>query len=161
MRIDILTLLPELLTGPFSASIMKRAQDKGLVEIYFHNIRDYSTDKHKNVDDYQYGGGAGMVMSIEPIVKLIEKLQGERSYDEVIYMTPDGVLLEQSICNDLSLKGNLILLCGHYKGIDERIREHFITKEISIGSYVLSVGEIAAAVLTDAIVRLLPGVLKG
>ena len=160
MRIDILTLLPELLTGPFSASIMKRAQDKGLVEIYFHNIRDYSTDKHKNVDDYQYGGGAGMVMSIEPIVKLIEKLQGERSYDEVIYMTPDGVLLEQSICNDLSLKGNLILLCGHYKGIDERIREHFITKEISIGSYVLSGGEIAAAVLTDAIVRLLPGVLN-
>lgn len=160
MRIDILTLLPELLTGPFSASIMKRAQDKGLVEIYFHNIRDYSTDKHKNVDDYQYGGGAGMVMSIEPIVKLIEKLQDERSYDEVIYMTPDGVLLEQSICNDLSLKGNLILLCGHYKGIDERIREHFITKEISIGSYVLSGGEIAAAVLTDAIVRLLPGVLN-
>ena len=160
MRIDILTLLPELLNGPFSASIMKRAQDKGLVEIYFHNIRDYSTDKHKNVDDYQYGGGAGMVMSIEPIVKLIEKLQGERSYDEVIYMTPDGVLLEQSICNDLSLKGNLILLCGHYKGIDERIREHFITKEISIGSYVLSGGEIAAAVLTDAIVRLLPGVLN-
>ena len=160
MRIDILTLLPELLTGPFSASIMKRAQDKGLVEIYFHNIRDYSTDKHKNVDDYQYGGGAGMVMSIEPIVKLIEKLQGERSYDEVIYMTHDGVLLEQSICNDLSLKGNLILLCGHYKGIDERIREHFITKEISIGSYVLSGGEIAAAVLTDAIVRLLPGVLN-
>jgi tRNA (guanine37-N1)-methyltransferase len=160
VRIDILTLLPELLTGPFSASIMKRAQDKGLVEIYFHNIRDYSTDKHKNVDDYQYGGGAGMVMSIEPIVKLIEKLQGERSYDEVIYMTPDGVLLEQSICNDLSLKGNLILLCGHYKGIDERIREHFITKEISIGSYVLSGGEIAAAVLTDAIVRLLPGVLN-
>jgi tRNA (guanine37-N1)-methyltransferase len=160
VRIDILTLLPELLTGPFSASIMKRAQDKGLVEIYFHNIRDYSTDKHKNVDDYQYGGGAGMVMSIEPIVKLIEKLQGERGYDEVIYMTPDGVLLEQSICNDLSLKGNLILLCGHYKGIDERIREHFITKEISIGSYVLSGGEIAAAVLTDAIVRLLPGVLN-
>ena len=160
MRIDILTLLPELLNGPFSASIMKRAQDKGLVEIYFHNIRDYSTDKHKNVDDYQYGGGAGMVMSIEPIVKLIEKLQDERSYDEVIYMTPDGVLLEQSICNDLSLKGNLILLCGHYKGIDERIREHFITKEISIGSYVLSGGEIAAAVLTDAIVRLLPGVLN-
>lgn len=160
MRIDILTLLPELLNGPFSASIMKRAQDKGLVEIYFHNIRDYSTDRQKNVDDYQYGGGAGMVMSIEPIVKLIEKLQDERSYDEVIYMTPDGVLLEQSICNDLSLKGNLILLCGHYKGIDERIREHIITKEISIGSYVLSGGEIAAAVLTDAIVRLLPGVLN-
>ena len=160
MRIDILTLLPELLQGPFSASIMKRAQDKKLVEIHFHNIRDYATNKHKNVDDYQYGGGAGMVMSIEPIVNVIEKLQNERTYDEVIYMTPDGVLLEQAICNDLSLKGNIILLCGHYKGIDERIREHFITKEISIGSYVLSGGEIAAAVLTDAVVRLLPGVLN-
>ena len=160
MRIDILTLLPELLEGPFSASIMKRAQDKKLVEIHFHNIRDYATNKHKNVDDYQYGGGAGMVMSIEPIVNVIEKLQNERTYDEVIYMTPDGVLLEQAVCNDLSLKGNIILLCGHYKGIDERIREHFITKEISIGSYVLSGGEIAAAVLTDAVVRLLPGVLN-
>ena len=160
MRIDILTLLPELLEGPFSASIMKRAQDKKLVEIHFHNIRDYATNKHKNVDDYQYGGGAGMVMSIEPIVNVIEKLQNERTYDEEIYMTPDGVLLEQAICNDLSLKGNIILLCGHYKGIDERIREHFITKEISIGSYVLSGGEIAAAVLTDAVVRLLPGVLS-
>ena len=160
MRIDILTLLPELLAGPFSASIMKRAQDKKLVEIHFHNIRDYATNKHKNVDDYQYGGGAGMVMSIEPIVNVIEKLKNERTYDEVIYMTPDGVLLEQTICNDLSLKGNIILLCGHYKGIDERIRQHFITKEISIGSYVLSGGEIAAAVLTDAIVRLLPGVLN-
>ena len=160
MRIDILTLLPELLAGPFSASIMKRAQDKKLVEIHFHNIRDYATNKHKNVDDYQYGGGAGMVMSIEPIVTIIEKLQHERTYDEVIYLTPDGVLLEQAICNDLSLKGNIMLLCGHYKGIDERIREHFITKEISIGSYVLSGGEIAAAVLTDAIVRLLPGVLN-
>ena len=160
MRIDILTLLPELLEGPFSASIMKRAQDKKLVEIHFHNIRDYATNKHKNVDDYQYGGGAGMVMSIEPIVNIIEKLQNERTYDEVIYMTPDGVLLEQAICNDLSLKGNIILLCGHYKGIDERIRQHFITKEISIGSYVLSGGEIAAAVLTDAVVRLLPGVLN-
>jgi tRNA (guanine37-N1)-methyltransferase len=160
VRIDILTLLPELLEGPFSASIMKRAQDKKLVEIHFHNIRDYATNKHKNVDDYQYGGGAGMVMSIEPIVNVIEKLQNERTYDEVIYMTPDGVLLEQTICNDLSLKGNIILLCGHYKGIDERIRQHFITKEISIGSYVLSGGEIAAAVLTDAVVRLLPGVLN-
>lgn len=160
MRIDILTLLPELLAGPFSASIMKRAQDKKLVEIHFHNIRDYATNKHKNVDDYQYGGGAGMVMSIEPIVTIIEKLQHQRVYDEVIYLTPDGVLLEQAICNDLSLKGNIMLLCGHYKGIDERIREHFITKEISIGSYVLSGGEIAAAVLTDAIVRLLPGVLN-
>lgn len=160
MRIDILTLLPELLEGPFSASILKRAQDKGLVEINMHNIRDYSTDKHKNVDDYQYGGGAGMVMSIEPIVALIEKLQNERAYDEVIYLTPDGKVLEQNTCNELSLKKNFILLCGHYKGIDERIREHFITKEISIGSYVLSGGELAAAVLTDALVRLLPGVLN-
>ena len=160
VRIDILTLLPEILNGPFSASIMKRAQDKGLVDIYMHNIRDYSTDKHKNVDDYQYGGGAGMVMSIQPIVTIIEKLQKERTYDEVIYMTPDGVLLEQNACNDLSLKKNLIILCGHYKGIDERIRAHFITREISIGSYVLSGGELAASVLTDAIVRLLPGVLN-
>ena len=160
MRIDILTVLPELLEGPFSASILKRAQDKGLVEIQIHNIRDYSTDKHKNVDDYQYGGGAGMVMSIEPIVTLIEKLKEERSYDEVIYMTPDGSLLEQKTCNELSLTKNLIFLCGHYEGIDERIREHFITKEISIGSYVLSGGELAAAVLTDALIRLLPGVLN-
>tara|TARA_B100001057_G_C22837889_1_gene945906 strand:- start:1603 stop:2280 length:678 start_codon:yes stop_codon:yes gene_type:complete len=160
VRIDILTILPELLEGPFSASIMKRAQDKGHVDIHLHNIRDYSTDKHKNVDDYQYGGGAGMVMSIEPIVAIIEKLQKERTYDEVIFMTPDGALLQQGICNELSLKKNLILLCGHYKGIDERIREHFITKELSIGSYVLSGGELAAAVLTDAIVRLLPGVLN-
>ena len=160
MRIDILTILPELLEGPFSASIMKRAQDKGHVDLHLHNIRDYSTDKHKNVDDYQYGGGAGMVMSIEPIVTIIEKLQKERSYDDIIFMTPDGALLEQGVCNELSLKKNLILLCGHYKGIDERIREHFITKELSIGSYVLSGGELAAAVLTDAIVRLLPGVLN-
>tara|TARA_B100000674_G_C37969120_1_gene976067 strand:- start:911 stop:1588 length:678 start_codon:yes stop_codon:yes gene_type:complete len=160
VRIDILTILPELLEGPFSASIMKRAQDKGHVDIHLHNIRDYSTDKHKNVDDYQYGGGAGMVMSIEPIVTIIEKLQKERFYDDVIFMTPDGTLLEQGVCNELSLKKNLILLCGHYKGIDERIREHFITKELSVGSYVLSGGELAAAVLTDAIVRLLPGVLN-
>ena len=160
MRIDILTVLPELLSGPFSASILKRAQDKGLVEIHLHNFRDYSTDKHKNVDDYQYGGGAGMVMSIEPIVTLIEKLKLERLYDDVIYLTPDGETLEQKSCNELSLKKNLIMLCGHYKGIDERIREHFITKEISIGSYVLSGGELAAAVLTDAIVRLIPGVLN-
>ena len=160
MRIDILTLLPELLKGPFSASILKRAQDKGLVEIHLHNIRDYSTDKHNNIDDYQYGGGAGMVMSIEPIVTLIEKLKTERSYDEVIYLTPDGEMLEQKACNELSLKNNLMMLCGHYKGIDERIREHFITKEVSIGSYVLSGGELAAAVLSDAIIRLLPGVLN-
>jgi tRNA (guanine37-N1)-methyltransferase len=160
MRIDILTILPQLLESPFSDSIMKRAQDKGHLELVVHNIRDYSTKKHKNVDDYQYGGGAGMVMSIEPIVTLIEKLQNEREYDEIIYMTPDGEILEQSICNDLSLKGNLMILCGHYKGVDERIREHLITREISIGSYVLSGGELGAAVLVDSIVRLIPGVLN-
>lgn len=160
MRIDILTLLPELLEGPFSASIMKRAQEKGLVEIHLHNIRDYSTNKHKNVDDYQYGGGAGMVMSIEPIVAVIEKLQAERSYDEIIYMTPDGELWEQGACNSLSLKENLMVLCGHYKGVDERVRQHFITKEISVGSYVLSGGELAAAIVVDSVVRLLPGVLN-
>lgn len=160
MRIDILTILPELVEGAFSASIMKRAQDKGHVEIYLHNIRNYSTNKHKNVDDYQYGGGAGMVMAIEPIATLIDKLKAERHYDEVIFMTPDGELLEQPLCNQLSLGENLMILCGHYKGIDERIREHYITKEISIGSYVLSGGEIAAAVLVDSIVRLLPGVLN-
>lgn len=160
MRIDILTILPSLLDGPFSASIMQRAQDKGLVEINIHNIRDYSTNKQKSVDDYQYGGGAGMVMSIEPISILIEKLQSERTYDEIIYMTPDGVVLDQAHANQLSLKGNLIILCGHYKGVDERVREHYITKEISIGSYVLSGGELAAAVLVDSVVRLLPGVLN-
>ncbi|MDC1402925.1 tRNA (guanosine(37)-N1)-methyltransferase TrmD [Crocinitomicaceae bacterium] len=160
MRIDILTLLPELLEGPFSASIMKRAQEKGLVEIHMHNIRDYSTNKHKNIDDYQYGGGAGMVMSIEPIAALIDKLKAERDYDEIIYMTPDGEVLDQGECNDLSLRGNLMILCGHYKGVDERIREHYITKEISIGSYVLSGGELAAAVVIDSVVRLLPGVLN-
>jgi tRNA (guanine37-N1)-methyltransferase len=160
MRIDILTILPDLLISPFSDSIMKRAQTKGHLELVLHNIRDYSTDKHNKVDDYQYGGGAGMVMSIEPISILIEKLKAERAYDEIIFMTPDGELLEQSMCNDLSLKGNLIILCGHYKGIDERIREHYITKEISIGSYVLSGGELGAAVLVDSIVRLIPGVLN-
>lgn len=160
MRIDILTILPQLLESPFSASIMQRAQDKGCVEIIVHNIRDYSTNKHKNVDDYQYGGGAGMVMSIEPIAALIEKLKAERTYDEIVYMTPDGELLEQKHCNQLSLGENIMLLCGHYKGVDERIREHYITKEISIGSYVLSGGELAAAVLVDSIVRLIPGVLN-
>jgi tRNA (guanine37-N1)-methyltransferase len=160
MRIDILTVLPELLESPFAASIMKRAQDKGLVEIHTHNIRDYSTNKHRNVDDYQYGGGAGMVMSIEPIAAAIEKLKNERSYDEIIYMSPDGELLEQPLCNSLSLKGNLMILCGHYKGVDERIREHYITKEISIGSYVLSGGELAAAIVVDSVVRLIPGVLN-
>lgn len=160
MRIDILTILPALLEGPFSASIMQRAQDKKLVEIHIHNIRDYATNKHKNVDDYQYGGGAGMVMSIEPIAAVIEKLQAERSYDEIIYMTPDGELLEQTHSNQLCLKENLMILCGHYKGVDERVRERYITKEISIGSYVLSGGELAAAVLVDSVVRLLPGVLN-
>lgn len=160
MRIDILTVLPQLLESPFNASIMQRAQDKGHVEIHVHNIRDYSTNKHKNVDDYQYGGGAGMVMSIEPISAIIEKLKAERSYDDIIYMTPDGLLFEQSECNQLSLAKNLMILCGHYKGVDERIREHYITKEISIGSYVLSGGELAAAVVVDAVVRLIPGVLN-
>ena len=134
MRFDILTILPELLEGPFNVSIMKRAQERGILQIHVHNIRDYSTDKHKNVDDYQYGGGAGMVMSIEPIAALIEKLKAERSYDEIIYMTPDGEMLEQRHSNNWSLKENIMILCGHYKGVDERIREHYITKEISIGS---------------------------
>lgn len=160
MRIDILTILPDLLQGPFSDSIMKRAQEKGHLELHVHNIRDYSTSKQKNVDDYQYGGGAGMVMLIEPISILIDKLKAERNYDEIIYMTPDGELLEQSVCNELSLKGNIMILCGHYKGVDERIREHYITREISIGSYVLSGGELGAAVVVDSVVRLIPGVLN-
>jgi tRNA (guanine37-N1)-methyltransferase len=160
MRIDIVTVLPKLLEGPFSDSILKRAQEKGLAEIHVHNLRDYSTCKHKNVDDYQYGGGAGMVMSCEPLANCIDHLCAQRKYDEIIFMTPDGKLLEQSMSNALSLKGNLLILCGHYKGIDERIREHYVTLEISIGSYVLSGGELAAAVLTDSIIRLLPGVLN-
>lgn len=160
MRIDILTILPDLLQGPFADSIMKRAQEKGHLELHVHNIRDYSTSKQKNVDDYQYGGGAGMVMMIEPISILIDKLKAEREYDEIIYMTPDGELLEQSVCNELSLKGNIMILCGHYKGVDERIRQHYITKEISIGSYVLSGGELGAAVVVDSVVRLIPGVLN-
>lgn len=160
MRIDIITVLPKLLESPFNQSIMQRAQDKGHAEIVVHNLRDYSTDKHKNVDDYQYGGGAGMVMSIEPIAACIEHLQSERKYDEIIYMTPDGEVLEQGICNQLSLHTNIMILCGHYKGVDERIRQHYITKEISIGSYVLSGGELGAAVLVDSVVRLIPGVLN-
>jgi len=160
MRIDILSVVPQLLDSPFSASIMQRAQEKGLIEIHLHNIRDYSTQKHKNVDDYQYGGGAGMVMSIEPIAAVIDKLKHERIYDEIIYMTPDGEVLEQSMCNRLSLVNNIIILCGHYKGVDERVREHYVTREISIGSYVLSGGELAAAVLVDSIGRLIPGVLN-
>ncbi len=160
MRVDILTILPELLEGPFSASIMKRAQEKGLAEIVLHNIREYATNKHKSVDDYQYGGGAGMVMSPEPIALLMDKLKSERTYDEIIYMTPDGVVLDQKISNQLSLGKTIMILCGHYKGVDERIRQLYITKEISIGSYVLSGGELAAAVLVDSVIRLLPGVLN-
>jgi len=160
MRIDIITVLPELLKSPFEASILKRAQDKGLVEVHLHNLRDYSLGNYKQVDDYQYGGGAGMVMMIEPIDKCISKLQSEREYDEIIYLTPDGVTLNQNIANELSLKGNIIMLCGHYKGVDQRVRDLFVTREISIGDYVLSGGELAAAVLADSIIRLLPGVLN-
>ena len=160
MRLDIITIFPTMLDGPFSYSIIKRAKEKGLIEINFINPRDYTTNKYKSVDDYSYGGGAGMVMRIEPIARCIEKLQKERTYDEIIYLSPDGHLMDQQTANLLSMKMNLILLCGHYKGIDERIREHYITTEISIGNYVLSGGELAAAVLTDSIVRLLPGVLS-
>jgi len=160
MRIDIITVLPELLTSPFSHSIMKRAQEKGLLEVHTHNLRDYTPYKQGQVDDYQFGGGAGMVMMPEPLAILIEHLQKERKYDEVIYMTPDGDLFDQKTANTLSIKENLLIICGHYKGIDERIRTHFVTKEISIGDYVLSGGELAAAVVVDAIGRLLPGVLN-
>jgi tRNA (guanine37-N1)-methyltransferase len=160
MRIDILTVVPGLLDGPFSHSILKRAQENNVAEVHVHNIRDWATGKHKSVDDYAYGGGAGMVMMIEPVCSCIESLKKEREYDEVIYMSPDGEVLTQSMANRMSLLKNLIILCGHYKGVDERIRQHFITREISIGNYVLSGGELAAAVLTDAIVRLLPGVLN-
>jgi len=160
MRIDVITCLPSLLESPFGHSILKRAQDKGLVEVVVHDLREFAVNKHKQVDDYAYGGGAGMVLMIEPIAQCIEGLQAERAYDEIIYMSPDGERLEQSIANQLSLTQNLILLCGHYKGVDERVREHFITREISIGDYVLSGGELAAAVLADSIIRLLPGVLS-
>lgn len=160
MRIDILTVLPELLEGPFSHSILKRAKEKGLVEIYIHNIRDFSTGKHKQVDDYAFGGGAGMVMMIEPIERAFEKLMAERKYDELIYLTPDGEPYEQKTANAMSTKENIILLCGHYKGVDQRIREHFITREISIGDYVITGGELAAAVVADSIVRLIPGVIS-
>ena len=160
MRIDIISVLPELMESPFSASILKRAQDKGLVEVHLHNLRDYSEKKFKQVDDYAYGGGAGMVMSIIPFSKCIEQLKAERNYDEIIFMTPDGEQLNQQIANQLSLKGNLLILAGHYKGIDQRIRDKYVTREVSIGDYVLSGGELAAAVLSDAIIRLLPGVLN-
>lgn len=160
MRIDIITVLPELIRSPFEASILKRAVEKGLVEIHFHNIRDYTDKSYNQVDDYQFGGGAGMVLMIEPIDKCISKLLSEREYDEVIYMTPDGKTLNQQVANSLSLLKNIIILCGHYKGVDQRIRDAFITKEISIGDYVLSGGELGAAVLCDTIIRLLPGVLN-
>ena len=160
MRFDLLTVVPGLLESPFGHSIMKRAIQKGLAEVVVHNVRDYATNKHKTVDDAPYGGGAGMVMMIEPVVACIEKLKSERTYDEIIYMSPDGDLFDQKMANQYSMKGNIMILCGHYKGIDERIREHFITREISVGDYVLSGGELAAAVVCDAIIRLLPGVLN-
>lgn len=160
MRIDIITVLPELLKSPFEASILKRAIEKGLVEVHLHNLRDYTTGNYKQVDDYQFGGGAGMVMMIEPIDKCISQLKAERKYDEVIYMTPDGNTLNQGMANEISMKKNIIVLCGHYKGVDQRVRDMFVTREISIGDYVLSGGELAAAILCDAVIRLLPGVLN-
>jgi tRNA (guanine37-N1)-methyltransferase len=159
MRIDIITIFPEMFEGPFSHSIVKRASEKGLAEIHIHNLRDFATDKHRRVDDYPFGGGAGMVMMIEPILNCISHLKNSRDYDDIIFMTPDGEKLNQPLSNRLSILKNLIILCGHYKGIDERLREHVITMEISIGDYVLSGGELPAAVLTDSIIRLLPGVL--
>lgn len=159
MRIDILTVVPELLDSPLSHSIVGRARKKGIVDIHIHNLRKYGIGPRQNVDDYSYGGDAGMVMMIEPVYKMINELKSEREYDEVIYMSPDGEILNQSIANELSLKGNIIILCGHYKGIDHRIREHLITREISVGNYVVSGGEIPAALLADSIVRLIPGAL--
>jgi tRNA (guanine37-N1)-methyltransferase len=160
MRIDILTVVPELLESPFNHSILKRAKDKGLAEIYIHNIRDWSTDKHKKVDDYAFSKGAGMVMSIEPIDKAISYLKSLRDYDEVIFLTPDARQFVQRDANQLSMKKNLIILCGHYKGVDQRVRDHLVTMELSIGDYVLTGGELAAAIVSDAIVRLIPGVLS-
>jgi len=160
MRIDILSILPDIFTSAFEQSILKRAKEKGIVEIHIQDIRKHSTQKQKSVDDYQYGGGAGMVMSIQPIDDLISKLKSERDYDQVIYLTPDGEMLNQGMCNQLSTLKNIILLCGHYKGIDQRIRENLITKEISIGDYVLTGGELGAIVLSDAIIRLIPGVIS-
>ncbi|GGW85170.1 tRNA (guanosine(37)-N1)-methyltransferase TrmD [Salegentibacter mishustinae] len=159
MRIDIITVVPDLLKSPFDASILKRAIENGHVEIHLHNLRDYVTDNYKQIDDYQFGGGAGMVMMVEPIDKCISDLKSQRDYDEVIYMSPDGERFNQKTANALSLKENIIILCGHYKGVDQRVRDHFITKEISIGDYVLSGGELGAAVVCDAIIRLIPGVL--
>lgn len=159
MRIDIITVLPEMIEGAIHTSILKRAQDKGLVEFELHNLREYTLDKHKRVDDYPYGGEAGMVLQIEPIDRVISKLKSQRDYDEVIFTTPDGVQFVQSTANELSLLNNLIILCGHYKGVDYRVREHLITKEISIGDFVLTGGELAAAVIADAVVRLIPGAI--
>jgi tRNA (guanine37-N1)-methyltransferase len=160
MRIDIITVLPEMLEGFINESILARAQKKGLVEIHLHNLRDYTDDKWRRVDDYPYGGFAGMVMKCQPIETCISALKAEREYDEVIFTSPDGERFDQHVANDLSLKGNIIILCGHYKGIDQRIRDHLITREISIGDYVLTGGELAAAVMTDAIVRIVPGVIS-
>lgn len=160
MHIDVITVLPELLESPFAHSILKRAQQKGLLEVQLHNLRNYTPYKHGQIDDYQFGGGAGMVMMPEPLARAIESLKGESDYDEVIYLTPDGEPFNQKLANQLSLRKRLLLICGHYKGIDERIREQFITREISIGDYVLSGGELAAAVMVDAIGRLIPGVLN-
>ncbi len=160
MRIDIISVLPELMESPFKTSILKRAADKGLVEVHFHHLREFGFGKHRQVDDEPYGGGAGMVMMIEPLDKCISGLKAERNYDEVIYLTPDGETLNQKMANTLSIKNNLIFLCGHYKGIDERVRDLHITKEISIGDYVLTGGELAACVLADTVIRLLPGVLN-
>jgi tRNA (guanine37-N1)-methyltransferase len=160
MRIDIITCLPRLLDSPFSDSILKRAQQKGIATVHIHDLRQYANNKHRATDDYAFGGGAGMVMMIEPIDNCITKLKSERTYDEVIYMSPDGSLFSQAIANELSLKENMIILCGHYKGVDERVREHLISREISVGDYVLSGGELAAAVVSDAVIRLIPGVLS-
>ena len=160
MRIDIISVLPELMESPFNASILKRAMDKGLAEIYFHQLRNFGLGKYRQIDDEPYGGGAGMVMMVEPIDLCISKLKSERNYDEIIYMTPDGETLNQKMANSVSLRENIIILCGHYKGVDQRVRDHFITKEISIGDYVLSGGEIGAIVFCDAIIRLIPGVLS-
>ncbi len=159
MRIDILTIFPDMFRGPFSESILKRAVEKGLVEICLHDIREFASNKHRRVDDYPFGGGAGMVMMIEPIERCMESLTKERAYDEVVFMTPDGELFDQPMANRLSTLNNLMVLCGHYKGIDQRIRDHLVSMEVSIGNYVLSGGELPAAVMTDAVVRLLPGVL--
>ncbi|GET34380.1 tRNA (guanine-N(1)-)-methyltransferase [Prolixibacter bellariivorans] len=160
MRIDILTVLPELLESPFNYSILKRAQDKGLAEIHVHNLRDWSTDKHRRVDDYAFSKGAGMVMMIEPIEKAINELKSQREYDEIIFTSPDGKRFEQNDANQLSLKKNIIILCGHYKGVDQRVRDNLITREISVGDFVLTGGELAAAIISDAVVRLIPGVLS-